>query len=223
MRRYNFKLWSPASSLEYKPIHPRGMDWRGFVRKVTTPFVFLIGLLAKLGSLAKFAAIFIAFGGYALIWGWRFGLGVVVLDLCARDGPLPRSEARRAETVLARVHPISGRLCEVHARQIRGRPHASRSPGRIFGGVAALGCYLVARSDGSNLLLALAYFGFFLNLINLLPFAILDGAAVSGARLGSSGSAAGRNMAIISGGLYAATAIGLAIGMYAAYLPQHRL
>ena len=37
----------------------------------------MLGLLAKLGSFAKFGAVFIAFGGYALIWGWKFGLGEI--------------------------------------------------------------------------------------------------------------------------------------------------
>src|SRR5439155_349325 len=65
--------------LDYEAVQPRGTDWRGLFRKLTAPLVFLIGLAAKLGSLAKFAAIFVAFGGYTLIWGWRFALGVVVL------------------------------------------------------------------------------------------------------------------------------------------------
>ena len=52
---------------DYEPVQPRGTDWRGLFRKVTAPLVFLVGLLAKLGSLAKFAAIFVAFGGYTLI------------------------------------------------------------------------------------------------------------------------------------------------------------
>src|SRR5690348_3595822 len=64
---------------DYQPIQPRGTDWRGLFRKVTAPLVVLVGLLVKLGSFAKFGFIFVAFGGYALIWGWRFALGVIVL------------------------------------------------------------------------------------------------------------------------------------------------
>src|SRR3954452_860793 len=69
----------PLAQRDYEPVQPRGTDWRGFLRKLGAPIVFLIGLLAKLGSLAKFGVAFIAFGGYALIWGWRFALGVVLL------------------------------------------------------------------------------------------------------------------------------------------------
>src|SRR5205085_924709 len=135
----------PYAGRDYDPIQPRGTDWRGLLRKIFAPVVFLIGLLAKLGSLAKFAAIFVA-----------------------------------------------------------------------------LGCYVIARADHSSLMFALAYFGFFLNLINLLPFSILDGASVwrSTRWLWQGG---GQSKALVSGTLYAATAILLAVGAYAAYLPQHRL
>ena len=61
-----------------------------------------------------------------------------------------------------------------------------------------------------------------LNLINLLPFGILDGGSVwrSTRWLWLGG---GRDKAIVSGLLYAMTAVLLAIGAYAAYIPQHRL
>src|SRR5262249_14464528 len=63
----------------YEPIQPRGTNWRGLFRRLTAPLIATIGLAVKLGSLAKFSAVFIAFGGYSLIWGWKFALGVVVL------------------------------------------------------------------------------------------------------------------------------------------------
>jgi Zn-dependent protease len=197
------------------------MDWRGFRRKVTTPFVFLLGLLAKLGSLAKFAAIFVAFGGYTLIWGWRFALGVIVLIFLHEMGHF--LEAKREG--LNPSWPVFVPFLGAYVKYTRGNPWQTARvaiAGPMVGGIAALACYLVARSDGSSLLLALAYFGFFLNLINLLPFAILDGAAVwrSTRFLWLGG---GRPQAVISGAVYASTAICLAIGTYAAYLPQHRL
>src|SRR5580658_10000271 len=43
--------------------------WRNSLRRLTAPIVFLGSLALKLGSLAKFAALFVAFGGYTLIWG----------------------------------------------------------------------------------------------------------------------------------------------------------
>jgi Zn-dependent protease len=74
----------------------------------------------------------------------------------------------------------------------------------------------------SDLLVALGYFGFVLNLINLLPFGILDGGSVwrSTRWLWRGG---GRDKALVSGILYGSTALLLAIGAIAAYIPQHRL
>ena len=79
-----------------------------------------------------------------------------------------------------------------------------------------------ARADGSDLLVALAYFGFFLNLFNLMPVGILDGGAIWRSTrwlwLGG-GTREGDRLGV----LFAGTAVLLAFGAYAAYLPQHRL
>jgi Zn-dependent protease len=50
----------------------------------------------------------------------------------------------------------------------------------VAGTAASLLCYFVARSEGSDLLLALAYSGFFLNLFNLIPVPPLDGGRMTG-------------------------------------------
>jgi len=47
--------------------------------------------------------------------------------------------------------------------------------GPLAGTVAALACYTLARNEGSPLLLAVSYSGFFLNLFNLIPVPPLDG------------------------------------------------
>jgi len=132
-------------------------------------------------------------------------------------------EARREG--LSPSWPVFIPFLGAYVKHTRGNPWQTARvaiAGPILGGVAALGCYVLGRAQGSSLLVALAYFGFFLNLINLLPFSILDGASVwrSTRFLWYGG---GREKAIVSGTLYAATALLLAVGMYAAYMPQHRL
>lgn len=211
----------PQADRNYDPIQPRGTDWRRLVRKVTAPLVVLLGLAAKLGSLAKFGALFIAFGGYTLIWGWKFALGVIVLIFVHEMGHFLEATRER----LSPSWPVFIPFLGAYVKYTRGNAWQTARvaiAGPILGGVAALGCYLVGRADGSDLLVALGYFGFFLNLINLLPVGILDGGAVwrSTRWLWLGG---GRNKAIASGILYAGTAILLAVGAYAAYLPQQRL
>jgi Zn-dependent protease len=211
----------PYTERDYEPIQPRGTDWRGLVRKLTAPLVFLFGLVVKLGSLAKFAAVFVAFGGYALIWGWKFALGVVVLIFVHEMGHW--LEAKREG--LNPSWPVFIPFLGAYVKHTRGHPWQTARvaiAGPILGGAAALVCYAIGRANGSDLMIALGYFGFVLNLINLLPFGILDGGSVwrSTRWLWYGG---GRDKALVSGVLYAATALLLAVGAFAAYLPQHRL
>jgi Zn-dependent protease len=211
----------PYAERDYEPIQPRGTDWRGLLRKIFAPIVFLAGLAAKLGFLLKFAAIFIAFGGYALIWGWRFALGVVVLIFLHEMGHFLEASREHLHPSWPMFIPFLG----AYVKHTRGNPWQTARvaiAGPILGGLAALGCYILGRADHSSLLIALAYFGFFLNLINLLPVSILDGASVwrSTKWLWRGG---GRSKALVSGSLYFGTAILLLVGMIAAYHPQHRL
>jgi Zn-dependent protease len=211
----------PYMQRDYDPIQPRGTDWRGLLRKLIAPLVFLIGLAAKLGSLAKFGAVFVAFGGYTLIWGWRFALGVVLLIFVHEMGHW--LEATREG--LNPSWPVFIPFLGAYVRHTRGNPWQTARvaiAGPILGGAAALACYAIGRANDSDLMVALGYFGFVLNLLNLLPFGIFDGGSVwrSTRWLWYGG---GREKALVSGGIYAVTALLLAIGAIAAYLPQHRL
>ena len=150
---------------------------RGFLRRSRPRG--LSGPLAKLGSLAKFAAIFVAFGGYALIWGWRFALGLIILIFLHEMGHFLEAYANAFILPGRSSPPFLG----AYVKYTRGNPWQTARvalAGPLLGGVAALACYLLAARDGlptcprSRWL----YFGFFLNLVNLLPFGILDGGAV---------------------------------------------
>ena len=206
---------------EYDPIQPRGTDWRGFFRKLLTPVIAVGGLALKLGSLAKFAAIFVAFGGYTLIWGWQFALGVVILIFVHEMGHYLEATREGLRPSLPVFIPFLG----AYVKHTRGNPWQTTRvaiAGPFLGGVGALVCYLIGRSNGSTLLVALGYFGFVLNLINLLPFGILDGGSVwSSTRWLWYGG--GRRKAIVSGTLYALCVVFLFAGAMAAYVPQHRL
>ena len=80
----------------------------------------------------------------------------------------------------------------------------------------------IGNAIDSDLLRALAYFGFLLNLFNLIPVGILDGGAIfrSTSWLWRGG---GRSKGAALGGAYIALALLLAIGMYVAHVPQNRL
>jgi len=207
---------------DYDPIQPRGTNWRAAFRRLVGPVVAGAIALAKWSFLlVKAGSIFIAVGAYALIWGWKFGVGIVALILLHEMGHYLEAKREGLSPKLPIFVPFLG----AYVQYTRGHPWQTVKvaiAGPIFGGLAALVCYLIGRSQGSDLMLALAYFGFFLNLFNLLPFGILDGGAVWRSarflRLGGGGS-----KATVAYLLYFGTALALVVGMFAAHVPQHRL
>ena len=212
----------PYPARDYEPIQPHGTNWRALGKRIFGPLVAAAIAVAKWSFLLlKFGSIFIAIGGYALIWGWTFGIGIVVLILLHELGHYAEAKREGLHPKLPVFVPFLG----AYVRYTRGNPWQTARvaiAGPILGGIASLGCYLIARADHSQQLQALAYFGFLLNLVNLLPFGILDGGAVwrSAGWLRRGG---GANKAFISYVLYFGTALGLVIGMYVAHVTQHRL
>jgi Zn-dependent protease len=195
--------------------------WRSALRKRVAPVAVLGSVAVKLLTVAKFAAVFVAFGGYALLWGWKFALGLIVLILMHEMGHFVEAAREHLHPQWPVFLPFLG----AYVRHTRGNPWQTARvalAGPILGGLGALGFYVAGRVEGSNLLVALGYFGFFLNLLNLLPIGILDGGAIwrSTRWLWIGGA---RTKALISGTLFAATASSLLVGAVAAYVPQHRL
>jgi Zn-dependent protease len=206
----------------YEPIQPRGTDWRGRLRKLFGPLIAVVVALAKWSFvLIKFSTIFIAVAAYALIWGWKFAVGVVVLILLHETGHYIEAKREGLNPRLPVFIPFFG----AYVQYTRGNPWQTARvaiAGPIFGGLASLGAYVIADATNSNLMFALAYFGFFLNLFNLLPFGIFDGGAVwRSARWLRLGGGAGK--AQITYFLYFGTAVALALGMWASHVTQHRL
>jgi Zn-dependent protease len=212
----------PTPLREYEPIQPRGTNWGGMLRRLFGPLIAAVFVLAKWGFLLlKFSTIFIAFGGYALLFGWKFAAGFVLLIFAHEMGHF--IEAKREG--LNPSWPIFVPFILAFVRYTRGNPWQTARvavAGPILGGIASLGCYLVGRSNGSQILIALAYAGFMLNLLNLIPVGFFDGGAIwkSSRWLWRGG---GRNKAIVSYALYGGAILFCAIGAWAAYFPQHRL
>src|SRR3979409_269437 len=127
----------PLAGRDYEPIQPRGADWRGMLRKLTAQIIVLVGVAAKLGSLAKFAALFVAFGGYTLIWGWKFALGLIVLIFVHEMGHFLEASRERLNPSWPVFVPFLG----AYVRHTRGNPWQTARvalAGPILGGLAGL-------------------------------------------------------------------------------------
>jgi Zn-dependent protease len=207
---------------DYDPIHPRGTDWAGRIRKLVGPVIALVIAAAKFGFvLVKFSSIFIAIAAYALIFGWKFAVGFVLLIFIHELGHYVEAKREGLSPKLPVFIPFLG----AYVQYTRGNPWQTvrvAIAGPILGGAAAAVCLAIAQSNGSRLMYALAYSGFFLNLFNMIPFGIFDGGAVWRSarflRLGGGG-----RLAIASYLLYFGTAAALILGMIATYRPQNRL
>jgi Zn-dependent protease len=217
---------APAA-LPQGPAQHRG----GLVARVLGPVLVGLAVLVKVGGFGlKFFGIFLAVGGYALIWGLPFAVGVVLLILVHELGHYV--EARRAglDPQLPVFIPFLGAY--VALRNMRFDPWTDARvslAGPVAGGAAAFACLALGILGDSDLLLALAYAGFLLNLLNLIPLAILDGAHVLRAwrvlRAGGGRPTPGeaRRLATVVAIASLATVAALVVGMLVSHVPQERL
>jgi Zn-dependent protease len=230
---------------DYDAIHPRGTDWRGLLGKIWAPIAAIIGLALKFGfAIFKFFSIFIAVAAYALIWGWKFAVGFVLLILVHELGHFFEAKRQGLEVTLPTFIPFIGAFVLIKNAPLNPLKNALVAlAGPFAGGIASVVCWGVGESIDSNLLRALAYVGFLLNLINLIPVGILDGGAVWRAiRVArhSVAAPAGQELAVgstypiaIPGGgqgramqigiLYGLLVTALVLGMILAHVPQDRL
>ena len=215
----------PGNLREYEPIQPGGgTDWRGLLRRIWAPVAVLLGLALKFGIVfAKFASIFIAVGGYALIWGWRFAVGFVLLILVHEMGHWAEARRQGLRPALPVFIPFLGAYVSLKDARLNPWQHGLIAlAGPYAGGLGSALVWAVGEQNGSHLLQALGYTGFFLNLFNLLPVGFLDGGhIVRSFRYLRLGGAPGRAMVI--GVLYGGLAVALVLGMFGAHVGQSRL
>jgi Zn-dependent protease len=235
---------SPRPELEpdfrdYEPIHPEP-GWKSLLRKLWAPIVALIGITVKFGVFVfKFLGLFVSIAAYGLIWGWKFGVGFVGLILVHELGHYVEAKRQGLDVSIPRFIPFLGAYVAIKNSPLNPwRNSLVALAGPVAGSLAAAACWAVGAANGSSLLHALAYAGFFLNLFNLIPIGFLDGGAIwRSYRLAKSepmvplqadGTAvllpgAGRGRAGLILTLYVGLAVLLALGMWATHVPQTRL
>ena len=182
----------PGPPQQHSPTAPREQRRRreGIAGGIAAGlFAFLkYGLfLVKFGTFGPtLITMLIAIWFYTLFFGPAFAIGLVVLILVHELGHFI---VARWMGLPARLPIFIGPLGAVTSLR-RSPGDAGKSgiialAGPALGTVAALLCFLLAGAATPGyfryLLLALAYFGCFLNLINLIPVGFLDGAKVADA------------------------------------------
>ena len=136
----------------------------------------LLLLLPKLKLLTTAGSMLVSVAAYALIWGWRFAAGFVALLFVHEMGhyiQLRREGIRPSWMVFI---PFLG--AAVSARSLGGNALAEARiglAGPVLGTLGTAALVPFAISSDSDLLHALAFTGFFLNLFNLIPLVPFDG------------------------------------------------
>ncbi len=136
---------------------------------------------AKLGPLLKTGGtMLVSVVAYALILGWWYAVGFVLLIFCHEMGHFLAARQRGLKVGAPTFIPFVGAWIE-----LKELPHDAETEayvgiaGPVVGTASALVCFLFAVLQGSTLLLALAYAGFMLNLFNLLPLSPFDGGRIT--------------------------------------------
>jgi Zn-dependent protease len=144
--------------------------------------IFLLLLAGlKFGKLfGTVSTMLLATGVYAIVFGWRYAVGIVAMLFVHEMGHYLAARQRGIDVGMPTFIPFVGAWIE-----LKQRPHDAETEayiglaGPMLGTVGAIGAYFLARNYGTSWLLAVAYTGFFINLINLIPLPPLDGGRVT--------------------------------------------
>jgi Zn-dependent protease len=160
------------------------------LKRLFGPVLVVGALLLKFGVKLKFllvaakgakflttsASMLVSIAAYTFIWGWRFAVGFVALLFVHEMGHYIQLRREGVKPSGMLFIPFLGAV--IGARSLGGSALAEARvglAGPILGSVGAAAVALWGFAVDSDLLKALAFTGFFLNLFNLLPVVPLDG------------------------------------------------
>jgi Zn-dependent protease len=136
----------------------------------------LLLLLPKIKLLTTSATMLVSIGAYSLIWGWKFAVGFVLLLLVHEMGHVIQLRREGIKASAPMFIPFLGAV--VAAKSLGDNALAEARvglAGPILGTLGTAVLVPIAFVTDSELLQALAFTGFFLNLFNLAPVLPLDG------------------------------------------------
>ena len=122
----------------------------------------------------------ISIGVYAIAFGWRYAVGIVAMLFVHEMGHYIAARQRGLRVGLPMFIPFMFAWVK-----LEDMPHDAETDahialaGPMLGTVGAIGAYFLAREYGTHWLLAVAYTGFFINLINMIPLPPLDGGRIT--------------------------------------------
>jgi len=140
-------------------------------------------ILLKLGPallilLKTGGSMLLSIGAYSLLFGWKFAAGVVVLIFVHEIGHVIAAKSYGLPVTAPMFIPFVGAYV-MHARPNSSYSHAMIAyAGPLAGGLGGWACYFLGLALGEHWILAVAFYTFILNLLNLLPIPPLDGSKI---------------------------------------------
>jgi len=132
--------------------------------------------LPQLKLLITFGSMFVSVAAYSLLFGWTFGLGLVLLIFVHEMGHVIALRREGVKASAPMFIPFLGAV--ITSRSLGDNALAEARvglAGPILGSIGALVPLIIYHITGNELWRALAFFGFYLNLFNLIPLSPLDG------------------------------------------------
>jgi Zn-dependent protease len=172
----------------YEPVHPRG-GLVDLLKKLAAPIVALGFLIVKFGGfLLKFkvvttgASMLVSIAAYAWLWGLPFAVGFVVLIFVHELGHVIELRRQGVPASAPLFIPFLGAVIGMKELPDDAWKEARVAlAGPILGSIGAAVCWVAGEALDSELLVGLAFVGFFLNLFNLIPIVPLDGGRAAAA------------------------------------------
>ncbi len=157
------KLWAPIAALAF-------LIWK-------LKFVFAAIFKFKLFTVA--GSMLVSIAAYALFWGWQFAIGFVLLLLVHELGHVWEAKRQGLPVSAPMFIPFLGALITLKQLPDNAWNEAKVAiAGPIVGGLGTAAVWGIGEYLDSDLLVALAFTGFFLNLFNLAPISPLDGGRI---------------------------------------------
>src|SRR5229473_947813 len=181
--------------IETDAAHPSQQSWWTRLKKALGPVavvaVVIVKFFAKLKFFIlpalKFLPILLKSGGtmllsiwaYALFFGWRFAVGFVLLMFVHECGHLIVAKKFGLPVSAPVFIPFMGAFILLKDQPRNAWMEACVGiGGPMLGSLGALACNSLGEIFNMPVFIALAWFGYFLNLFNLTPVGMLDGGRI---------------------------------------------
>jgi Zn-dependent protease len=182
--------YQPYEPTDWGPVKPEPRF--RILRMLAAPFIafgllfwkfkFILAAIFKFKVFTTSASMLVSLAAYAWIWGWRFAVGFILLLFVHELGHYLEARRQGLDVGAPVFIPFLGAAILLKENPLDAWREAQIAiAGPIVGSLGAGVVWFVGEQQNSELLIALGFTGFFLNLFNLLPVVPLDGGRIAAA------------------------------------------